>query len=481
MGMWTVIVKNPGGAGIEIADLGITIPAAGQETLVSTVTNESQYSFVDVAGSDNLKTLVNAGTLVINDGVSDLSIANAIAFLTLIQQHHIAENYYNKTEMNTAGGGAVIHWDNISGKPAYGQPDGWERPVKYRVLVVNASTAPASPNAEDVYVSNTAEYLKYDGAAWQSEGTAVLGDRVIDLSDGDQSILEFDGSVWVDQGPPTDAFAIVVDDDGDGKGAQYVYSSTTSDWSKIGDLDWADHFNGGTGKHDASEIDVEGIYANIPGTPTNLESTVGSINAKFGAQNTAIDEISLDKAYDQTGGGAGRTITADNGPVKIDATSSTNAALEIPPKGTRSSTGLAAGQIEIGTNGIPYVYDPIRSKWLSFTRPEIVFGREGRTGDIALNYCISKLPSTLSGFRLLRNATITGITCQLSSSGSCNIHIRANDSATNLATLTLSSETGNQRADLDVDLAAGNYLQCFCESATKVNDPVVAIEYAWRG
>jgi hypothetical protein len=45
------------------------------------------------------------------------------------------------------------------------------------------------------------------------------------------------------------------------------------------------HLNGGPWKHDASEIDVEGIYANIPGTPTDLETTIAAINTVIGNEN----------------------------------------------------------------------------------------------------------------------------------------------------------------------------------------------------
>ncbi len=475
MAMWTVIVKNSGGVAVTVEDLGIAIPAAGQVTL------SDQFSHSEISNSEDLRSLVTAGTLVVNDGVSDLSTITGAAFLTLVHKNYLADNYYNKLELNTAGGGAEVHWDNITGKPAYGQPDGWYRPAKYRVLVVSASTAPASPSVGDVYVDNTAQYLKYDGSSWNVEGTVAEHDRVIDLSDGDQSILEWDGSIWVDDGPPTDAFAIVIDDDGDGKGAQYVYSSTTSQWDKIGDLDWADHFNGGPSKHDASEIDVEGIYANIPGTPTSLESTVDSIDTKLGTLETAIENVDLDQAYDKNGAGAGRIITADQGPVVINSVSATNAPLELTPKASRSTTGLAGGQIEVGTNGIVYVYDSVRAKWISMDRPPFIFGRKGVTKNQYLYFAAGSLPSLNSGYRMLRNAVITGMSCQLDSPGTCSIYIRKDKDTVNIATLTLSSETGNQRTDLNVDVSAGEGLQCYLESAAVVNDPMVILEIAWRG
>lgn len=475
MAMWEVIIKNGGGSAVEIADLGISIPASGQETL------SEQFTFPEIAESDDLRSLVEAGTLVVNDGIQDLNATAGKAFLTIIHQQYLAENYYNKAELNQAGNGGQVHWDNVTNKPAYGAPDGWERPVKYRVLAVGASTAPSTPSIGDVYVDNTGQYLKWDGSAWQSEGNAVADDRVIDLSDGDQSILEWDGSLWQDQGAPSDAFAIVVDDDGDGKGAQYVFSDTTNQWDKIGDLDWADHFNGGADKHDASEISIEGSYANIPGTPTDLESTIGSVNTTLGALDDAVSNVDLDQAYDKNGAGAGRTITTDQGAVVLDSSGATNAPLELTPKAARSTTGLADGQLEVGTNGLLYAYDATRAKWLSVQRQTLIFGRKGASRNQFLSYGVGSLPSSISGFRMLRNAVIIGISGQLSTPGTCDLHLRSNDAATNIATLSLSSEAGNQRVDLNVDLNAGDYLQNYLEAASRVNDPVVAIEIAWRG
>ena len=469
MAMWTIIIKNSGGASVLVEDLGLPVPAGGQVTL------SEGWTYPKIAGSDDLRALVGAGTLVVNDGTSDLDATTGVAFLTIINKQYLADNYYNKQELSEAGGGGTVHWDNIDGKPAYGQPDGWYRPVVYRVLATGASTAPSSPSEGDVYVDNSAQYLKYDGAAWNVEGTAAVGDRVIDLSDGDQSILQWDGSLWQDQGAPVDAYAIVVDDDGDGKGAQYVFSSTSSQWDKIGDLDWADHFNGGPSKHDASEIDVEGAYSSIPGTPTSLESTIGAIDTKFAAQEAAINAVNLDSAYD-----ANREITADNGPVKINPTS-TNAPLELTPKADRSTTGLAAGQIEVGTNGIAYIYDATRAKWLSLQRFQLVFGRSGPTKNQYLPFGTGNLPSNNSGYRMLRNATIIGMSTQLDSSGTCNIHCQKNDETTNIASLAIASEVGNQRTDLNIDLAAGDFLQSYLEATNTVKDPVVIIEIAWRG
>jgi len=58
------------------------------------------------------------------------------------------------------------------------------------------------------------------------------------------------------------------------------------------------HLNGGANKHDASEIDVEGTYVNIAGTPTDLETTVSAINSSLG---TLSASIALENTWDRSG------------------------------------------------------------------------------------------------------------------------------------------------------------------------------------
>ena len=123
--MWTVIIKNSGGAPVEIADLGISIPASSQ------ITMSDQFSFEEIAGSDDLRDLVTAGTLVLNDGSSDLSSANGTLYLTLDQRKYLADTHYTKTELNSSGSGGAVHWDNVTNAPSFGSPK-WVDPVLYR-------------------------------------------------------------------------------------------------------------------------------------------------------------------------------------------------------------------------------------------------------------------------------------------------------------------------------------------------------------
>jgi hypothetical protein len=473
--MWTVIAKNSGGAAVEVEDLGISIPASGQVTL------SDQYTYDEIAGSDDLRALAAAGTLVINDGTSDLSAANGESFLTLTNQKYLSDNHYTKTELSTDGGGGAVHWNNVTNAPSFGSPV-WVDPVLYRVLGTELASAPGSPATGDVYVDTSDQYHKYNGATWDLLGTAADGDRVIDLSHATEDILEITSGTWASVGVADDNAGVMVDDDGDAKQAQYVYSTASSSWSKIADVDFSGHLDGGSGKHDASEIDVEGTYTYI--STSDLETGMGDIDTELGNLNSAVGSITgntLDGAYDQGGAGAGRVITADNGPVQIDTSAATTAGLEIVPKAAAPSTGLAGGQFHIDSaTGILYVYDATRSKWLSVNRFTVAFGEKGNVKDRDLAHYIGKMKSRNSGLRMIRDACIVGAAGHLDASGTCNMRIRSNDSATNLATVAISAAVGAQDGALNVNLVAGDYLQSFLEATTAVEDPTLIVELAWR-
>lgn len=71
----SLIVKNPGGSEVFIADVGTNIPAAGQ------VTFDDRENLLKLARSISLRILIQAATLVLNDGTSDLSVLDALGTL----------------------------------------------------------------------------------------------------------------------------------------------------------------------------------------------------------------------------------------------------------------------------------------------------------------------------------------------------------------------------------------------------------------
>lgn len=307
MAMYTVIIKNDSGFAKTIEDLGITIANAAQVTL------SDGYTYSDISDSDDLRALVLAADLVVNDGIGDLSAADGVKYLTFIHDKFLEDNYWDKTQLVATSG---------------------------------------------------------------------VGDRV--------------------------------------------------------------------------------DYSQIQNTPT------------IGSPNT------LDGAYDEGGAGAGRVITADSGPVKIDASATSAAPLEIVPTVSLPTTGLAAGQFAV-KSGIPFIYDSGRSKFVSIERKFVTFGRAGKTKDQYLNFGVGELPSNNSGIRMIRAGVITGMSANIDVTGNCVMVVRKNSEATNIASIVVATPTlGNQNASLNINLDQGDYIQGYLEAPAKVDDPVAVVEIAWR-
>jgi len=185
----------------------------------------------------------------------------------------------------------------------------------------------------------------------------------------------------------------------------------------------------------------------------------------------------LDDAYDEGGPGAGRTIYVDSGSVQLTA-SNGYSPLELTELSALPTVDLAGGQLAV-KDGILYAYDAFRSKWLSTQRMFLAFGKAGNAKNQYLYHLAG--PSNNSGYRLARNATVVSITAQLDSSGTCDIHIRSNDSITNLITLSLTAQLGAQDTNIDYDFTAGDYLQAYlATTGAPSQDPLTIIEIAWR-
>ena len=465
---WTVIAKNNSGSTQVLENLGTEILNGTQLTL------SDYFEYSDLTDDDDLKTKVSNGDLVINDGTADLTATEGVNYLSRDNLYNDLENHYTKTELQ-GDGTAQVHWNNITNSPSFGSPT-WTEPVMYRVVSISAS-APTSSNTGDVYVdTDDNHYYKYDGSAWQDQGSASSDDRVINLADATQDIYTFDGTSWSDGGTTDDNVAVMINDDGDGKNAQYVYQTEDNTWTKIADVDFDDHLNGGASKHDASEIDVEGTYSNFSSSPGDLESVISDINTQM---TTALDNNTLDGAYDEGGAGVGRQINADAGAVVIDTGVATTAPLQLTPKGSLPTTGLLDGQLAI-KDGLLYIYDSTRTKWLSVHREILVFGRRRSVRNQYLNFAVGNLASNNSGYRIPRNATIVAMTGQLDANGSCDMRVRRNDVPTNIATLSITSANGSVDTSTNIDINANDFLQSYLSASSSVQDPVFMIEIAWR-
>jgi len=230
---------------------------------------------------------------------------------------------------------------------------------------------------------------------------------------------------------PADMSGINIKDDGDGKQAQYVYVVSDNTWKKTADVD-------------------------------------------FGEPNT------LDGAYDEGGAGAGRVINADTGAVKIDVGAATNSPLELTDKTLLPTTGLASGQLAV-RDGIIYMYDSSRNKFLSIEKTILGFGRTGASRNQYLGlFGYTTFASNNAGFRVTKNSTITSISTQLNAVGTCVIEIRKNDGTAIIASHTLTAVIGGHNANLNIDVNEGDYLQAYITNVNTVSYPMSLIELKYR-
>lgn len=75
MALKNLTVKNPSGSSQIIRDRGITIPSSGQETY------DTLEDIRQLLTSGDLRVLANAGTLVLNDGTSDIPTSLVDTFI----------------------------------------------------------------------------------------------------------------------------------------------------------------------------------------------------------------------------------------------------------------------------------------------------------------------------------------------------------------------------------------------------------------
>jgi len=535
MAMWVFIAKNSSGSDQLIEDLGISIPDSGQETL------SLQFTYDELAGSDDLRALVASGDLVANNGSADLSAADGVDYLTIVQQDHLTENHWTKTQLAATGGSSDrVDWSQVANAPAFGTPE-WGDPVLYRASAIQ-SAAPAATHVGQIYVNTTEDkYYKWSGVAWVDQSDVADGDLVINLANAQEDVYQFVTDTWVEQAQSADNEARLVKDDGDGKQAQYVYSTVTGSWKKIGDVDFGDHVDDLANRHNADQIKVENAYTNIGSlADEDLETVLGDIDTVVGANATAagdaataasdaqsdiddhidgaaskhdaseidvetayanigsdadddletvlsdIDTVlggldsggSLDDSYDFGGAGLGRSVTVDSGPVKLDASGGTDAPLELTPKASAPTTNLAGGQLDV-IGGELYVYDATRSKWLSVTRHTFAFGRKGKSKNQYLNFWAGELPSNNTGIRLPWNCTVTMLSAQIDATGTGTFTVRESG-GTRTINLAITAALGNENVAASLDLNAGDLLECYLSSTAGVNDPVILIEIAKR-
>jgi len=220
-----------------------------------------------------------------------------------------------------------------------------------------------------------------------------------------------------------------------------------------------------------SEPGTSGLDASFSAT-----SIVGAINELSG-EITSVT-VTLDGAYDgASGSGSGRTITADSGPVVINATTGTNAPLQLSSQSSAPSTNLAAGQLSV-ISGELSLYDATRSKWLSISEVKYSWSSNNIKG---MYMKIGDALGTDVGFKVPSNSTIVKVSCSESTGSNREIQLRKNGTATSLKSFNLSSGSYTSTND-NIDLAVGDIIQAYVTggAGSPCKDLVVNIFMKYR-
>lgn len=212
-------------------------------------------------------------------------------------------------------------------------------------------------------------------------------------------------------------------------------------------------------------------------TKNELSTSGGSIVDWGNLQNIPPD---IGNANDLNGAyHDGRTVQVDTGSVVLSAADGGYSPLELVDLTTPPTINLNQSQLA-SIDGILYMYDSTRGKFLSIQRQTFAFGRRGISINQYLNFYASDHPSSNSGLRMLRNATIVGLSGNLNASGTCDLRLRKNDTTTNIATLNITSSLGNVDTTVNVDIDANEFLQAYVDTAFFVRSPILIVEVAYR-
>lgn len=214
---------------------------------------------------------------------------------------------------------------------------------------------------------------------------------------------------------------------------------------------------------------------------------------------TGVVEKKASSKYENTWLGKDDNLTADNndteiykngkvgvgdfsGASTIDAqlhVKSTSVPFKIQPNLT-TPAGASGGQMFVdNTNGILYIFDGTRNKWLSVDRTMIGWGRNS---DNTTNEYLRQFNGALSsdnGWRMIRNGTITAISAQSNINQNWTLEIRKNDVTTVITSITMTGVQGNHNNTINVDINEGDFIQAYCNGVS-IDYPEVLIEIAWR-
>ena len=322
--MATFYLKNTSGSKKVIGDLGIVLANNNSTTIDSNKTDgylSTEMQSALLAGA-SLGVVLSTTDIVggVNDSSGDLIAADAIAALSittrydrdnphqtsfsqvvtqsghseiliaeiarlrndsdvsdtsgsLSELHNHDSRYYTRVLMSGSNPGTVaINWNNITGAPSFGSLS-WQASALVKVLGFSSDMATDYPSATagSFAISTINKHVyKFNGTTWNDYWTPAHGDRIVNLANGDIYKYDLPSTSWVDLGSTGNDWTLLITDDGDGKAAQYLYTTNTSSWIKLADVDWGTHNALGgrdtAGAHPAAAVTFDNTDSRLEAT-----------------------------------------------------------------------------------------------------------------------------------------------------------------------------------------------------------------------
>ena len=222
----------------------------------------------------------------------------------------------------------------------------------------------------------------------------------------------------------------------------------------------------------------------------NANGTAGAPSYRFNNDgNTGMFLASINQlAFSTAGTEAIRIDNSQNVGVgdfstgTIDASlhvKSDNVPLKIEPS-TSTPTGSSGGQMFVADDdGLLYIFDGTRNKWLSVDRTTVGWGRNSANTTNEYLRQFNGALSSQNGWRMIRNGTITAITAQSNINQTWTFEVRKNDATTVVTSITMTNVQGNHNNTINIDINEGDFLQAYC-NGTSIDYPEALIEIAWR-
>lgn len=494
---------SSGATDVVLADLGYTVPAATGNFVIS-----DQFGVEDLQNSNDLKAAIVLGAAgggldaqVNLDGawvnvtgstfdgndvyaayaniyeivntVDNQRLVNNTDCSSATQLHHHDARYFTETELSGVGGAALIGFDDTGLV--------YIDATTVQDAIADLDGAIASFDLDDVYDNDSDGILNVDGSLgynpknldFRSNNT---NDVIISRTNGvvTQDALRFDvsGNELILGALSTGALAeidvhVLADLYVDGN---IVFTGTITD-TTVSELQVTDANitlrNGAVTDGNSALI----VNRPVAGTNADLLWDEAADRWKAGLVGTEQTIALLERDEVVTGiwefqGGA-----------------ATDPSFYLTQKTAAATTNLGSStQIPFEViNGQLASYDKTnsRNKFLSVSRQYVTFG--GRDSVNTTNEYLRNalFTSNESSTRLIQDATLVGISVQTSGAETWIARVRRNGVVTNLYSKSLTASAGTQDNTLNVDFAAGDVVQVYCEG-TGVNRPLVVLEFAYR-